>query len=144
MGVRAVLASPKTAKFLFASGLAETGVAVTIVTAFLLVSQGSIFDFRFWEYGFPFTWRYITDYGGTSLNWFGFLLDSVFYVSVGYVVMIAYRGASRGWKMKAPLLFLVAAVYVMVAMAWFTLITWADTHTLGVLVLSPQSLLIVS
>jgi len=144
MDVRVVLASPKTAKFLFASGLAETGVAVTIVTAFLLVSQGSIFDYRFWEYGFPFMWRYETDYGGTSLNWFAFLLDSVFYMSIGYVVMIGCRGASRGWAQKAPFLFLVAVGYIMVAMAWFTLITWVDTHTLGALVLSQQALLIVS
>src|SRR5712692_7408152 len=142
MDVRVVLVSPKTAKFLFASGLAETAVTLTTVTAFLLVNQGSILTYRFWEYGFPFTWRYVTDYGGTSLNWFAFLLDSVFYVSLGYVAMIAYRGATRGWAMKAPFLFLVAAGYIMVSMAWFALITWVDTHTLGVLVLSPQSLLI--
>src|SRR5213593_4065840 len=132
MNVRELLENPKASKVLLASSLAEIGIGVTLDTGLLLVSHGweGLSCIQFWAYGLPFTWRALS--GCSSFSWrldgFTFLLDTVFYMAVGYVLVVAYQRNRREWTTKALIPFLVGVVYIILVMAWFGLLSWWNTH----------------
>ncbi len=113
------------------SGLTEIGVLVTLATGLLVVNSGSLLSARFWDYGFPFAWKEAISsgsIGSVSLNWYAFLFDDIFYMAAGYIALAFTRGVRRGWPVKPSPVFLLAAGYLIVAMAWFALIAWANAH----------------
>ena len=114
------------------SSLVSIGVIVTLATGLILLWQGwlGLTCIRFWEYGFPFTWREILGCGNVSqeLNWYAFAFDTLFFTAVGYMAVFSFHAKRRGRITNPPTMFLIATGYVAVAMAWFGLIAWATAH----------------
>ncbi len=122
------------------SGLAEIGIVLALGTGLLLSTFQDCFC-----YGLPLPWRFdIVTLGGfgpgTIYSWLTFVLDVLFFVSVGFIIAIsvmAYRRTIRGSRMKALAIFLwaCATAYVTVITALFVQYAWLyyGSHTVPVL-----------
>src|SRR5262245_58843624 len=123
---RAVV-SGRITRVLLASGLVEIATAITLATGLLLINSGSALDYNFNDYGFPFAWKEgVSGYGigSTSLSWFLFLLDVLFFMAVGYIVLGVVKKWRLGSTSRASPTFLLSAGYVVTAVAMFALIAW--------------------
>src|SRR5205809_7320730 len=120
------------ANVVLGSSLVSIGVIVTLATGLILLWQGwlGLTCIRFWKYGFPFTWREILGCGNVSqeLNWYAFAFDTIFFTAVGYMAVFSFHAKWRGRVINPTTTFLIAAVYVAVAIAWFGLIALETAH----------------
>src|SRR2546428_3616552 len=113
--------------------LAGGGILVTLVSGLLLLIRtgATLPDVPcYYYYGVPLAWRQIV-WGGISMAvpstvfWCPFLLDVLFYMAVGYVLMVAYQASRAGWKLKSLPLLLVAVGYVVSVTAYAV---WLYSH----------------
>ena len=109
--------------------LAAAGILVTLASGLLLLirtvpsisapADSPDFDY----YGLPFAWRQVVlgvniELAASTVFWFPFVLDVLFYMAVGYVLMVPYRANRAGWKLKSLPLLLVAAGYAVSVTAY--------------------------
>ena len=107
--------------------LAAGGILVTLASGLQLLIRTGASDVPdvpyYYYYGLPLAWRQVVSGGfigavTSTVFWFPFLLDVLFYMAVGYVLMVPYQANRAGWKLKSLPLLLVAAGYIVSVTAY--------------------------
>ena len=78
-------------RILIVSSLGWAGVLATLITGFLLYRQGPA-GLPSGGYGFPLSWRYWVEISTIQYSWFAFVVDVLFYMAVGYALLLILRG----------------------------------------------------
>ena len=80
-------------KILIVSSLGWVGVAATLLTGFTVYFETP--GIPSGRYGFPLSWRYWVEISIIQYSWFAFVVDVLFYMAVGYALLLILRRIPR-------------------------------------------------